>query len=161
MLSTLQSCVLLFSIRLKLLILAWPVVRVEKRGWRPVSDETRLGTDFYFIFLIWNYSNKKSNWYNLMDSRCQESQIVEQLLSLHMQIYTWVPHGWRIKDHSWNMTCVWSSRPELRQRLERGTASISAGQGQVETWSPAVDALRKPGLEQCCGHWVGGLKGFS
>lgn len=55
------------------------------------------------------------------------------------------------------MTCVWSSRPELRQRLERGTASISAGQGPGRDVKPGCG----PGPGECSGHWVGGLKGFS
>lgn len=65
-----------------------------------------------------------------------------------MQIYTLVTLGWGIKDHPWNVTCTWSSRPELRQRLERGTASISAAQGQADTWNMALDAQRKTGKEQ-------------
>lgn len=82
------------------------------------------------------------------------------MLSLPMQIYTWVTDDWRIKDHPWNVTCVWSSRPEPRQGLERGTASISTGPGQKETWNQAEDSLRKTDLEQCCDHCVGGLKVF-
>lgn len=53
-----------------------------------------------------------------------------------------------IKDHSWNVTCTWSSRPELRQRLEGGTVSISAEQGQAETWNVAPDAQKKFKMEQ-------------
>lgn len=158
MLSTLQSCVLLFQIRLKLLILAWPVVEVEKGEWGLPS--------IYRLSFRWN---KTVNWIfysELFKQKCwtgivwwtvvvaTKARLFSRCCLCLMQIYTLVTPGWRIKDHPWNVTCVWSSRPE------RGTASISAGQGQEEMWNQAVDALRKTGLEQCCDHWVGGLKVF-
>ncbi|KAI9517521.1 hypothetical protein NQZ68_004739 [Dissostichus eleginoides] len=39
-------------------------------------------------------------------------------------------------------------RPELRQRLDSGTASVSAGQRPAEKRNTALDALRGTGSEQ-------------